>query len=256
MFSWFRKKKEKTYVIIVGVQKGGTTSLFEYLKDHPSIVPSVEKEVHYFDNNYELGKEWYNKQFPIQSQCRYLLEASPYYIFHPHALSRIKQDLKNVKIITLLRNPIDRAFSHYQMEYRRGADTSSTFEIAIENEQRHLTKERVRMKKDPLYKSTFHQTNSYLERGHYDEQIKQLLSYFDKTQLLFLKSESLFSDPSSTMLSVFNFLNLEPLDTSVYKPFNEGKYHEMPENLHKKLAVYFKNKTKELPQLIGEEFQW
>ena len=120
--------RSKPDFIIIGVQKGGTTSLFNYLSQHPQISLSRVKEVHYFDVGYQFGVEWYQQFFPLEKDRHGKLvgEASPYYIFHPLAAQRIKQDLPSIKIIILLRNPIVRAYSNFQMQLRNKNEKETT----------------------------------------------------------------------------------------------------------------------------------
>ena len=109
--------------IIIGAQRSGTTSLYNYLIEHQNIKSTSQKEIHYFDNNYDKGLTWYSKKFPsIRKGIEITGEASPYYIFHPHAVNRISKDFPNVKLIVLLRNPIERAYSHYCMAIKKGND--------------------------------------------------------------------------------------------------------------------------------------
>ena len=101
--------------IIVGGQRCGTTSVYNNLISNPDVTPATKKEIHFFSDNYHKGLTWYQNQFK-KSLCTG--EATPYYIFHPHSLRRISNDIPNVRIIILLRNPVDRAYSHYWLEVR------------------------------------------------------------------------------------------------------------------------------------------
>ena len=108
--------------LIVGAQKGGTSSLYAYLAQHPSVLPSFRKEVKFFDCNYFCGHTWYRAHFPLRYKLsrgnRITGEGTPNYLFHPTALQRLALTLIDVKIIILLRNPADRAYSHYQHQKR------------------------------------------------------------------------------------------------------------------------------------------
>src|SRR4051812_46716716 len=128
--------------IIIGVQKGGTSSLFEYLKQHPNIKTSVVKEVHYYDSDYKKGMKWYRSFFPLNEKNKKIIygEASPYYFFHPLVPERIYKDNPNIKLILLLRDPVDRAYSHYQMERRKGREKLKSFEEAILKETERIQK--------------------------------------------------------------------------------------------------------------------
>ena len=110
----------KPNFLIIGAQRCGTTSLYNYLIQHPQIVPSSKKEVHFFDLNFHLGQSWYEKHFPEVSDNILTGEASPYYIFHPLCPKRIFDYDPSVKLIVILRNPIDRAYSHYRHIVRLG----------------------------------------------------------------------------------------------------------------------------------------
>src|SRR6188508_1226206 len=102
--------------MIIGTQKGGTTSLHRYLDKHPDVTMALKKEVHFFDSFYFKGSDWYLAHFPLRSEAAQTGEASPTYIFHPEAPRRVYDAFPQVKLIALLRNPVDRAYSHHQME--------------------------------------------------------------------------------------------------------------------------------------------
>ena len=99
-------------LLLIGTQKGGSTSLFNYLVQHPDVLPPLGKEVHYFDFNYGKGVNWYHGRFPYRYQLGggvRTLDATPYYMMHPLAPERAAGLLPDVKLIAVLRNPIDRA---------------------------------------------------------------------------------------------------------------------------------------------------
>jgi hypothetical protein len=136
--------------IIIGGQRCGTTSLFNYLTQHPDVFPSCPKEVHYFSIHYHKGVNWYRSHFPLVMQKSYVErghdrrfvagEATPYYIAHPHAPQRIAETVPEAKLIVLLRNPVDRAYSHYHYEVKNGLETLS-FAEAIDREDERLAGE-------------------------------------------------------------------------------------------------------------------
>src|SRR5437879_9845243 len=119
--------------IIIGTQRGGTTSLYSYLASHPSVGPASTKEVHFFDNKYTKGLAWYRAHFPsaiekyyaehIQKRKFITGESSPYYLFHPHVPKRVAKDVPHAKFIVLLRNPVDRAYSQYNHAVDGGRET-------------------------------------------------------------------------------------------------------------------------------------
>lgn len=118
--------------IVIGAQKGGTTPLSHYLMEqHPSVIPPTDKEVHFYDRNYEKGIRWYKAHFPLLrllDQGTATGEASPYYLAHPHVPGRIALNQPSVKMIALLRDPKSRAISHYHMSVRKGRETRATLD--------------------------------------------------------------------------------------------------------------------------------
>ena len=151
--------------LVIGAQKAGTTSLYRYMISHPMIRPASDKQVHYFDFNYDKPFDWYRSQFPAGSGNGLVTgEATPYYIFHPDAARRVRLVLPDVKIVALLRNPIDRACSHYMHEIKNGTESLS-FEDAVEAEEGRLRGEEDKICEGVNYYSYNHVKFSYLARG-------------------------------------------------------------------------------------------
>jgi hypothetical protein len=245
--------------LIIGAQKGGTTSLFNYLEQHPDVLRPLTKEVHYFDFHYARGVKWYRGHFPYTHRLRrgsLTLDATPYYLPHPLVPERAAQLLPEVKLIALLRNPIDRALSHYQHEVRVGRESLS-FAEAIDRESERLEGEEERLRDDPDYYSFNYQRYSYARRGLYFEQLGRWLQRFPRSQLLVLQSESLFRDPPAVMTAVHRFLGLRHHELQRYTQYHRGNYkRSMPEQLRARLATYFESHNRELFRWLGEEFDW
>ena len=246
-------------VLIIGAQKSGTTSLFNYLVQHPKVLPPLGKEVHYFDFHYADGVNWYRGHFPYRRQLRHgrlTLDASPYYLAHPLVPERAAQLLPGVKLIAVLRNPVDRALSHYQHEVRYGREPLS-FAEAIEREPERLAGEEERLQSDPSYYSANHHRYSYTRRGLYLEQLRRWVQHFPRAQLLVLQSERLFRDPARTTADVHAFLGLQPYRLERYQPFLAGNYDAgLPAELRAKLVAYFEPHNRELYRWLGERFDW
>jgi hypothetical protein len=245
-------------VLIIGAQKSGTTSLFKYLVQHPDVLPPLIKEVHYFDFHYLRGVKWYRRHFPYSHQLRgsLTLDASPYYLVHPLVPQRVLQLLPQVKLIALLRNPVDRALSHYQHEVRGGRESLS-FAEAIEREPERLLGEEERLRNEPEYYSFNHHRYSYTRRGLYVEQLRRWVQHFPRSQLLVLQSESLFRDPAAATAAVHDFLGLRPHRLKQNTPFVQGGYdRSMPPELRARLVTYFEPYNRELFEWLGEEFDW
>jgi hypothetical protein len=246
-------------VLIIGTQKGGTTSLFNYMVRHPAVLAPLTKEIHYFDLHYAQGITWYRGRFPYTRQLRrgaLTLDASPYYLMHPLVPERAARLLPQVKLIAVLRNPIDRALSHYQHEVRAGREPLALAD-ALGQEADRLAGEEERLRSDPGYYSWNHHRYSYTRRGLYLEQLRRWLQHFPREQLLVLQSEWLFRDPAAASALVYKFLGLRPHRLHRYKAFLEGNYERtMPADIRARLAAYFEPHNRELFRFLGQEFDW
>lgn len=167
--------------LLVGAQKSGTTVLFEYINMHPLVINKTA-EVHFFDTNYPRGLNWYKSHLCERPSPEYVIgDKSPYYLFHPLVPQRVAHTFPNVKIIMILRNPVDRAYSQYWMNVDVKRETLS-FEEAIKAEPKRLAGEKKKMLKDPTYNSQNYQHFSYLSRGVYVNQVKRWLSHFQENK--------------------------------------------------------------------------
>lgn len=248
--------------LIIGAQKSGTTFLYQLLVRHPHVKPAFAKEVHYFDLNFGKGDNWYRSHFPLQmrNSRKYITgEASPYYLFHPHASRRASTVIPDAKLIVLLRNPVDRAYSHYQHQVKRLRDErreNLTFEEAIEAEERILPAEVSKMLQDEDYESLSHRTRSYLRRGIYIDQLLIWSSFFQREQMLILKSEDLFSDTKNTLERTLDFLEIPHWAPEKYSIPNKREYAGMSPLLRQRLDEYYKPHNQRLNEYLGEDLGW
>jgi LPS sulfotransferase NodH len=246
-------------LLILGAQRSGSTSLFNYLVQHPDVLPPLGKEIHYFDLHYQRGLNWYRGRFPYAHRLRggtLTLDASPYYLLHPLAPERAARLLPGARLVALLRNPVERALSHYQHEVRGGRE-SLPFERAIEQEVERLSGEEERLRSDPTYYSFNHHRYSYVRRGRYLEQLRRWVEHYPRSQLLVLQSERLFADPVAATAAVHEFLGVRPHRLEHYKPFLHGAYDRaMPAGVRTRLVEYFEPHNRELYEWLGEEFDW
>jgi hypothetical protein len=230
--------------IIIGAQKAGTSSLYFYLSQHPSIKVSAIKEIHYY-NYYALrgkGLGWYKSFFPLKLTSRHQVtgEASPYYLFDEAVPARIKKDLPNVKLIALLRNPIDRAYSAYNMNKRRqDRKDFPTFEEAINNED-----------------MSSEQSALYLSRGRYADHIKHWFYHFRRDQFLFIKSEEFFRDPKNSLDEVYDFLGVEKIYPEDTQSQEVGSYTDLSADIRDRIGAYFKQPNDDLVALLGDRYRW
>lgn len=254
--------------IIIGAQKCGTTSLLEALSAHPHVVPPKVKEPHFFDLNFHRGTSWYRRRFPfatlstsrpvLQPGRRYMRgEATPYYLFHPLAAQRLASILPEAKLIALLRNPVDRAYSHYQHNVRRNREPL-TFADAVAAEPRRLAGEADAISGDPGYSSYAHRHYSYVARGEYAGQLARFTRHFDKTSLIVLKSEDFFAATSYWVNRVFDFLDLAPLPSEQIpiQPQNVGGYDQIDVFTRAKLEQYYRPHNEYLQQIVSPELGW
>jgi hypothetical protein len=251
--------------LIVGEAKCGTTSLYDDIVQHPLVLEAAMKEVHFFDLRFHRGLDWYRAQFPLEWRIRSSQagrprfqtgEASPYYMYHPHAPARIKQTLPNVQLIAMLRNPVERAYSQYQHEFRKGRESLQSFAEAVAQEPKRLRGEVERMLENPRYNSVEHRRHSYLARGIYVDYLQTLQRIFGHERLLVLKSEDYFAAPEQTLARVFQFLGLPVLKRKTFARRNTGRYSPIDSGLRETLVQYYSPHNARLYELLGVDFGW
>lgn len=242
--------------LVIGAQKSGTTSLYRYLTARPDVVPAQRKQVDFFDVSYDRGSEWYLAHFPRRSSAIITGEASPYYMIHPHVPGRVRAFDPEIKLLAILRNPVDRAYSGYQHQVRNGREPLS-FEEAIEREEGRLAGEVARLLEDELYVSTVHRRHSYLARSRYAGQLEAWLSLFPRRQLLVLCSEWMFERPQATLDRAASFLSLPPHELKGFGRHMPGSYTDgMTAETRMRLVEYFRKHNEHLYELLGVELPW
>lgn len=265
--SWLRLLPD---FIIIGTQRGGTTSLYSYLASHPAIGPASTKEVHFFDIKFPKGMTWYRAHFPsvlekyyaerVQGHPFITGESSPYYLFHPHVPKRVVKSVPHAKLIVLLRNPVDRAYSQYSHEVDGGRETLSTFEEAIDHEEERVKNEREKLFRDEYYVSEHHRHHSYLAKGIYVDQLLNWMNYFPREQFLILRSEDFYANPAEKLRQTLDFLNVPQTTlTSTeqeFKQYNNKTFTKMNPDTRKRLVAYFKPHNERLYDFLGVDFGW
>ena len=208
----------KVNFIICGTQKGGTTALDHYMRMHSEVCMAKKKEVHFFDNDkYFLTNytpyDKYHKFFNPKKDHKVIGESTPIYMFWINAMERIFNYNPNIKLIIILRNPIERAFSNWNMEKQRKRE-KRTFMESIQDE--------IFLNKDNKQNRTY----SYLRRGFYTDQIKRILKIFKKKQLLCLKNENLRNKPEDTLSLVSDFLDITKFENTQKISIHSRNYNE------------------------------
>jgi hypothetical protein len=257
--------------LIIGCKKGGTTSLMNWLIEHPDVArmyPSFQrrKSPHYFDINYARGPAWYRAHFPTRMSLarrerragrRPLVgEASPYYMFHPAAPERVGETLPDVRLIALLREPVSRAYSNYWDRVATGNEDLPTFEEAIDAEEGRLRDVAPELLRDPGYYSYDHDHHTYLARGRYLDHLEPWLRDYGEDQLLVLAAEDLFREPQETFETVQRFLGL-PVRQLTLRPRNERRgYPSINPETEARLKDYYEPYNRALFDRLDRKFDW
>lgn len=255
------EKRISPSFIIVGVQRGGTSSLYNYLIQHPLICHPLKKEIHYFDLNYKKGSKWYLANFNKKYTNSKMIsgEATPYYMFHPLAIKRIKKDFPDIKIIIVLRNPMERTISHYKHEVRLKREKRSIKDVVLNYkfERDIITNEEKKIIDGKNYNSYYHQRISYLSRSIYFNQVQKIFNLFGKEKTFIIQSEELFNKPKETYDKVILYLNLPKYTPDNFKVFNASNLNiKITDEIRSNLDSYFKQYNEKLEQLVSKKFNW
>lgn len=230
--------------LLIGVQKSATTTLNRYLKMHPDIgIPEDRKELHYFDKpcNYSQGPAYYAPFFQHTANKSILGESTPIYCYWSGVIDKIHQYNPDMKLLLSLRNPIDRAYSHWNMEFTHGRENLPFYDA--------LLAESKRLNQMP---NRQHRVYSYVDRGRYVEQIKYIRKIFGNKNLHILNMDDLIAYPNKTMNRIFHFLGLEALDIQEDICLYSGKYASRVSVNEKKLLVdSFETEILTLEKLLG-----
>jgi hypothetical protein len=250
--------------LVIGAQKAGTTSLYYYLVEHPDVAPAFAEEVHFFDHHWADGLSWYRANFPLAARrdVRRLRgrgclvgESTPYYLYHPAVPERVRATVPDARLVVLLRNPVDRAYSQYQHGLRRGRETLS-FEEAIDQEPERLRDEEDRLRRDPAALSAGHQHFSYIARGRYEEQLRAWRRHFPAEQMFVASAESFQRDTGRVFSEILAFLGLRDWTPREFPKHNSWRYPPMADATRSRLEDYFRPYNESLWELLGRKFDW
>jgi len=271
--------------LIIGAQKAGTTALYYYLAEHPSIVPSRDKELGFFapelfadwpehpkfgvlrrvggtifddPRSYRRAVAWYHAQFPWPHELgrhRLTFEATPEYLYYPDVAKRIHAYDANMKLVVLLRDPVERAFSAWNMYRSFGG--YRTFVYAPRRETRDF-ETAIRAELAGLEAGTSPRDPGYIGRGLYHEQLARYFHWFDRRQVLVLESGELRRDTSKTLGQVTRFLGLPGFeDEQRWQEVLVGGYDPMmPEPCRRLLREFYAPHNRKLYELLGRDFGW
>lgn len=257
--------------LITGTKRGGTTSLFNYLLMHPGVLglhpeSRGKKSTDYFFGDDQHSPSWYRSHFHtarrrerIKARLGYAPaggEASPYYMWDPRIAAKVAAEFPAVKTIFLLRDPVERAWSHYQERTQNGVEPLG-FTEALAAEPGRLAGELEQMVADPTYHSTSHDWYSYRARGIYLPQIQNWLRHFDRDRILVLRSEDMYADVQGVFDEVSDFLGLGQVALPTTRTFNAShRKSSVPEPVRSELAEFYAPHNAELESFLGRELRW
>ncbi len=261
--------------LLIGAKRAGTTSLYRQIESHPQVLPLFPstrffplranmKGVHYFDTAAGHGVAWYRSHFAssfTRSTARrregaaVTGEASPYYLFHPAAAGRAARLVPDAKLILLLRDPVERAHSHYREQCRNGVEHMA-FEGALTAEPARLAGEAERLLHDVRAVSFAHEHQSYAAQSHYAASVERWLRHFPRDQLLVLCSEEYYADPPDHLDRVFAFLGLRAHHPMDLQPRNPAPPASMSVETRAALTARFEPDVARLVGVLGRSFPW
>jgi hypothetical protein len=255
--------------LICGGQRCGTTSLYRALAQHPAVMKAVlHKGVHYFDIGYHRGFRWYRGHFPTRDRAArrsarlggipvVTFESSPYYMYHPLAAGRIAHDLPGVRLVVLVRDPVERAYSQHAHEVARGFEAEPDFGRALALEPARLRGQTERLRTDPAYYSFSHQHHAYRSRGEYAHHLERLAALVGRHRLHVVQSEEFFANPEPVFDRLLNFLELPHLGYPVFERHNaRPRSAPMDPGVRRDLAAYYEPHDDKLTGWLGRDLAW
>jgi hypothetical protein len=244
--------------LVIGTQRGGTSAFFAGLRSHPDVSSASVKEVHYYDLNHGRGERWYRSFFPRRSAAQaHVGEATPNYLFHPLAPGWVAESLPTVKVVALLRDPVERAHSAWKLMGRLGFE-DLTFEDALDAEEERIAPDLARLDRDPDYPPHALMRHSYVARGRYAEQLSRWAVAIPAEHTLVLASEDFYADPPAVLGEAARFLGLAPYpfpDGGAVNAAPPGSRSMRPETRERLLAE-FEPHTAALEERLGRRFAW
>lgn len=244
--------------IVIGAQRSGTTSLFRALSEHPDVVrPTTSKGIGYFDVNHHRGPRWYRAHFPLRfgRAGKKTFEISGYYSFHPLAAERIARELPEVKLILVVRDPVDRAHSAHKHEQARGFETED-FETALELEESRLAGEVERIIADPTYESHSHRHHAYVGRGLYADQLERISAVVGRDRIYVVDADRMFRTPEDELGAMFDWLGLRRPDVLHFEKWNARARDPLTPEQRRALSERFADSDRRLVAFMGRTPSW
>lgn len=250
---WLTATRKEPQFIVIGAEKCGTTSLYHYLSQHPQFLPSIEKELDFFDVEFQRGMEWYLAHFsPIPNQLGLVTgEVSANYLYSEQAPQRIRELLPQTKLIVLLRNPIERAASRYYM-LRQQRLIKLSFEDKVIQEIQAIEKS---FQAGKVAIETLNR-NRNIGNSLYVYHLQRWLDIFPREQLLVVRSEDLDQQPAATLKKIYDYLEMPEHELPNYHKYNRGSYAPINTKIRHTLQEFFTPHNQYLETYLGRQFNW
>jgi hypothetical protein len=246
-------------VVIIGAQRGGTTSLHRYLVEHPDVHAAQRKELHYFDRHYGKSTFWYRGHFPTRravGPTGVTIDATPYMLFHPLAPQRVSARLPEGRFIAILRDPVERAHSQWAHNLQRGIGPDD-FEQALSRELRHIDQLTEDLRSGRIRHSLEHQRYSFIRRGEYVDQLERWWGEVGRERVLVLASEDLFARPGEALAEVHAFVGLQPhTNAGGDSALHAASRSAMSVEIRDRLRAHFRPFNERLFQRLGRTLPW
>lgn len=244
--------------IIIGAQKAATSTLHEYLALHTNVQKPPIKETLFFSANYDRGVNYYKSIFPIHKKGKLTFESTPDYLSHPNAPNLCHKLLPDVKLLVILRNPVDRAFSHFNfVKAYGGEDASMTFETGLELESERIHNAMNIINHDRYHASLMLSRYSYKRNSEYAGHIKNWLKYYKKENFLFIDFNELKKQPNKVLNAIYAFIGIEHESIEDSIVANKSSYsNSINKDTKEVLSGHFKKHNLELFNLINHQFDW
>lgn len=256
--------------LVIGAKRGGTTSLWRYLAEHQGVMPLFPraqklKGLYYFDENFERGERWYRSFFPTAASRALAArrtghrvvagEAAPYYLYHPLAPERAHALVPDALVIALLRDPVERAYSHYK-ERRKNGTEPLDFAAALGAEPQRLAGEEARIRREPGYRSVAHRHCSYVDQGRYAPMLERWFVAFGRDRVLVFPSEELFADPQGVFDAVVTRLGLPRQRLEHPDQYNAEPDRNFPPEIRAQLTEQLAPDVAAVEALLGRSMPW
>lgn len=256
----------KPSFMIIGAQKSGTSSLFKYLMRHGHFLRPLLKDVYYFDRNYRKGMDWYLSFYPSEAAQRQReeklggpvvsSEGATHYILNPWVPQRMREAFPDIKIVVLLRNPVQRAISHYFHNRRMGSESLPSALEAFQREQERIEADEKRIFSDPNFHSLDYDSYTYLARGRYAEQLERWFEHFPREQFLIMCGEKFYKDTDSHFRAVCKFIGIPEKSLDSYRAEGKGTNRQEQPEAVEMATEYFRPHNERLFELLGERYDW